>query len=210
MLFPTGAIYRGTPKHDSVGKVLQTYSRTGGQEAASEDAIHPLAQAEGLSGGERVTIRTSSPRAHKGAARRALHRAAVQGDGPLRRRTRTGNAAQLPAGSRLVGNRIKVPLVFERGPDKVWIYGALCVRDGQTLTQTAPSRNTTGYLALLQTLNQAYPQDELYLIADNLASHLSGPIRDWLAGYPRHHRIQHALIPVGVAWLNLIEGWWVS
>jgi hypothetical protein len=38
-----------------------------------------------------------------------------------------------------------------------------------------------------------------------LASHLSGPIRDWLADHPR---IQHAFIPVGAAWLNLIEGWW--
>jgi len=33
----------------------------------------------------------------------------------------------------------------------------------------------------------------------------SGPIRDWLATHPR---IQHAFIPVGAAWLNLIEGWW--
>ena len=46
---------------------------------------------------------------------------------------------------------------------------------------------------------------ELYLIADNLASHTSGPIREWLEAHPR---IQHAFIPVGAAWLNLIEGWW--
>jgi DDE superfamily endonuclease len=102
------------------------------------------------------------------------------------------------------GYHIKVPLDYERGPDKVWIYGALCVRNGQALTQTAPSRNTTGYLALLQTLDHASPQGELYLVADNLASHSSGPIRDWLADHPR---IQHAFIPVGAAWLNLIEGW---
>jgi hypothetical protein len=98
-----------------------------------------------------------------------------------------------------------VPLDYERGSDTVWIYGALSVRDGQALTQTAPARNTAGYLALLQTLAQAFPHGDLYLIADNLASHLSGPIRDWLAGHPR---IQHAFIPVGAAWLNLIAGWW--
>ena len=98
-----------------------------------------------------------------------------------------------------------MPLDYERGPDKVWVYGALCVHDGQVLTQTAPSRNTTGYLALLQALDHAYPQRDLYLVADNLASHLSGPIRDWLADHPR---ITHAFIPVGAAWLNLIEGWW--
>jgi hypothetical protein len=85
------------------------------------------------------------------------------------------------------------------------VYGALRVRDGQALTQTARSRNTTGYLDLLQTLDRTYPTGDLSLIADNLASHTSGPIRAWLALHPR---IQHAFIPVGAAWLNLIEGWW--
>ena len=59
--------------------------------------------------------------------------------------------------------------------------------------------------ALLTALDHAYPHDDLYLVADNLASHLSGPIRDWLTDHPR---LQHAFIPVGAAWLNLIEGWW--
>jgi hypothetical protein len=63
----------------------------------------------------------------------------------------------------------------------------------------------TGYLALLEALDQAYSHGSLYLVADNLASHRSGPIRDWLATHPR---IQHAFIPVGAAWLNLIERWW--
>ena len=78
------------------------------------------------------------------------------------------------------GHRIKVPSNYDRGPPKVWVYGALSVRDGQALTQTARSRNTSGYLELLQTLDRAYPTGELYLIADNLASHTSGPIREWL------------------------------
>jgi DDE superfamily endonuclease len=91
------------------------------------------------------------------------------------------------------------------GPDKVWVYGALRVQDGQALTQTAPARNTTGYLALLQRLDYMYPHGTLYLVADNLASHSSGPIRDWFTAHPR---FQHGFIPVGAAWLNLIEGWW--
>ena len=98
-----------------------------------------------------------------------------------------------------------MPRDYERGFDKVWVYGALCVRNGQALTQSAAARNTLGYLARLQTLDATYPHGALYLIADNLASHSSGPIRDWLAARPR---IQHAFIPVGAAWLNLIEGWW--
>jgi hypothetical protein len=102
-------------------------------------------------------------------------------------------------------HRIKAPLDYERGLDKVWVYGALCVRNGQVLTQTAPARNTAGYLALLQALDHTFRQGDLYLITDNLSSHSSGPIRDWLAAHPR---IQQVFIPVGAAWLNLIEGWW--
>lgn len=96
-----------------------------------------------------------------------------------------------------------MPLDYDRGLQKVWVYGALRVRDGQVLTQTAPARNTAGYLALLNTLDRSYAQGDLYLIADNLSSHTSGPIRDWLADHPR---FQHAFIPSGAAWLNLIEG----
>jgi len=103
------------------------------------------------------------------------------------------------------GHRIKVALDYGRGPEKVWIYGALAVQDGQALTQTALARNTASYLALLQALDHTFPHGDLYLITDNLSSHSSGPIRDWLLAHPR---IQQAFIPVGAAWLNLIEGWW--
>jgi hypothetical protein len=92
-----------------------------------------------------------------------------------------------------------------RGLDKVWIYGALAVRNGQALTQTAPARNTAWYLALLQTLDHTCPHGVLYLITDHLSSRSSGPIRDWLSAHPR---VQQTFIPVGAAWLNLIEGWW--
>lgn len=85
------------------------------------------------------------------------------------------------------------------------MFGALRVRDGRTLTQTTASRNTAGYLELLQAVERANPTGDVYLIADNLSSHTSGPIRDWLAAHPR---LRHAFIPVGAAWLNLIEGWW--
>jgi hypothetical protein len=73
------------------------------------------------------------------------------------------------------------------------------------VTLTARSRNTVGYVRLLDTVEQANPLGDLYLITDNLSSHKSPPVVEWLAGHPRVH---HTFIPTGACWLNLQEGWW--
>ncbi len=93
------------------------------------------------------------------------------------------------------------PLHYGRGPDKVWGYGALRLQDGQTLTQTTSTRNTAGFKALLEAVEQDNPDGELYLIADNPSSHTSAPIKEWLALYPQVH-IEP--VPTGVCSLNLI------
>jgi transposase len=103
------------------------------------------------------------------------------------------------------GHRIKAPLDYGRGPDKVWVYGALRERDGRAVTLTAPARNTAGYLRLLAAVERANPTGELYLIADNLSSHKSPPIQAWLDARPRVHQV---FLPKGACWLNLQEGWW--
>jgi hypothetical protein len=79
------------------------------------------------------------------------------------------------------------------------------VRDGHAVTPTTTARNTAGYLQLRTAIEEAHPSGDLYLIADHLSSHTSAPIREWLAKHPRIH---HVFMPVGAAWLNLIEGWW--
>ncbi|HSK98831.1 MAG TPA: transposase, partial [Rubrobacteraceae bacterium] len=54
-------------------------------------------------------------------------------------------------------------------------------------------------------IERAIPRGLIYLIADNLKIHDSVLVRKWLEEHPR---IEHAFIPKGAAWLNLIEGWW--
>jgi hypothetical protein len=103
------------------------------------------------------------------------------------------------------GHRIHAPLEYSRGPEKVWVYGALRVCDGQALTLTTRSRNTAGYLELLEAIAAANPTGELRLISDNLSSHKSPPIQAWLAANPR---VRHIFIPTGACWLNLQEAWW--
>ena len=78
------------------------------------------------------------------------------------------------------------------------------MRAGQEVTLTAPSRNTAGSLRLLQAVEEANPDGELSLITDNLSSHKSPPIQEWLAAHPRVHQM---FIPPRACWLNLQEGW---
>jgi hypothetical protein len=103
------------------------------------------------------------------------------------------------------GHRIKAPLEYGRGPEKVWGYGALRERDGQALTLTTRARNTAGYLQLLDAADAANPEGERYRIADNLSSHKSPPIAEWLTAHPR---VPQVFIPKGACWLNLQEPWW--
>jgi hypothetical protein len=77
------------------------------------------------------------------------------------------------------GHRIKAPLDYGRGPEKVWVYGALRVRDGHALTFPAPARTTTGYLRLLEAVDQANPDGDLNLVSATLSSHTSAPIQQW-------------------------------
>jgi DDE superfamily endonuclease len=103
------------------------------------------------------------------------------------------------------GHRVKAPPDYGRGPEKTWVYGAMRVRDGTTVTLTAPSRNSVGYQRLLTTVETANPAGAIVVITDNLSSHTSLSTRTWLADHPR---IQHTFIPKRACWLNLQEGWW--
>jgi transposase len=84
----------------------------------------------------------------------------------------------------------------------LWCSG---VEDGKSITFTSRARNSKGYLKLLGRIERSIPRGAIYLIADNLKTHKSAMVRQWLEEHPR---IDHAFIPKGAAWLNLIEAWW--
>jgi hypothetical protein len=103
------------------------------------------------------------------------------------------------------GHRVKAPLEYSRGPDKLWVYGGLRIRDGTEITCCARSRNSEGWIQLLQHIARTNPRGPIRIITDNLSTHTSGKVREWLA---RHRRVQQVFIPVGACWLNRAEGWW--
>ena len=87
----------------------------------------------------------------------------------------------------------------------MWVFGALRVEDGKSLTFTSRSRNAKGYLKLLEKIARSIPRGAIYVIADNLKTRKSVAERQWLEEHPR---IDNAFIPKGAAWPNLIEVWW--
>ena len=103
------------------------------------------------------------------------------------------------------GHRIKAPLEYSRGTDKTWVYGGLRISDGHEVTCCAPARNTAGWLRLLHDIARDNPRGPIRVVTDNLSSHTSRPVQQWLA---RHPRIQQVFIPKAACWLNLAEGWW--
>jgi hypothetical protein len=58
-------------------------------------------------------------------------------------------------------------LEYSRGLEKTWIYGALRVRDGKELTRCALSRDSKGYIALLDDIEADNPTGDIYIITDN-------------------------------------------
>ena len=97
----------------------------------------------------------------------------------------------------LDGHRVKAPLDYGRGPEKTWVYGALRVRDGQTVTLTAPSRNSVGYQDLLGAVEIANPVGTIMVITDNLSSHTSASTRTWLTDHPASSTPSSPRVPAG-------------
>lgn len=69
----------------------------------------------------------------------------------------------------------------------------------------ASQRNSACYIQFLTQIEATHPVGNLYLVTDNLSSHLSLAVRTWLADHPRLNQV---FIPKGACWLNLQEGWW--
>jgi hypothetical protein len=95
------------------------------------------------------------------------------------------------------GHRVKAPLDYGRGPEQTWVYGALRVADGQAITLTAPSRNSTGYQQLLAAVETANPAGTIVVITDNPSPATPAPAPHVAPGsspHPAHLHPQRGLL----------------
>jgi transposase len=86
-----------------------------------------------------------------------------------------------------------------------WVFGAFEPSTGLALTHCATRRDSPNFIALLDQVEQQWPEGELILIMDNLSIHKTLDVRLWALA---HERVRFLFQPTYAPWLNLIEPWW--
>jgi len=84
------------------------------------------------------------------------------------------------------------------------LLASLEVHSGQIRAEPIRRNNSATFIRFLRRLLAAYPDRELYLIADNGSSHRSQKTRAWVA---KHKRLHLTFTPTHASWLNQIEIW---
>ena len=84
------------------------------------------------------------------------------------------------------------------------LFAALEVATGKVTTQTRARHTAADFLAFLRQVERAYPQTDLSVVLDNVSSHKTPAIREWLEAHPR---VSFHFTPTSASWMNQIETW---
>ena len=83
------------------------------------------------------------------------------------------------------------------------LFAALRVHSGEVSGMTAPTRNRWDFIAFLDQLEAEIPAGRrVVAILDNLSTHKTVEVNDWLA---EHRRWQLVFTPTHASWLNQVE-----
>jgi transposase len=84
------------------------------------------------------------------------------------------------------------------------LFAALNTATGQIYGECKPTRNGADFLAFLKNAVKAHRRKEIHIVLDNLSTHTTPEVREWLEKHPRVH---FHFTPVGSSWINQIEIW---
>jgi transposase-like protein/transposase/transcriptional regulator with XRE-family HTH domain len=85
------------------------------------------------------------------------------------------------------------------------LFAAFNIADGTVISQTYRRRRAVEFKKFLVAIDTAVPEElDVYLVCDNLSTHKTPAINDWLARHPRFH--MH-FTPTGSSWMNQVERW---
>lgn len=84
------------------------------------------------------------------------------------------------------------------------LFAALNVGTGEVIGECKPNRNGANFLAFVKKAVRPHAGKEIHVVLDNLSTHTTPEVRDWLAKNPHIH---FHFTPVGSSWINQVETW---
>jgi transposase len=85
------------------------------------------------------------------------------------------------------------------------LFAAFNIADGTVISALHRQHRAVEFRKFLVAIDKAVPAElDVHLVCDNLATHKTPAIRDWLARHPRFH--VH-FTPTGSSWINQVERW---
>jgi transposase len=85
------------------------------------------------------------------------------------------------------------------------LFAAFNIADGTVISELHRQHRAVEFKKFLVTIDKAVPDElDVHLICDNLATHKTPAINDWLA---KHPRFTLHFTPTGSSWINQVERW---
>ena len=85
------------------------------------------------------------------------------------------------------------------------LFAAFNIADGTVISELHRRHRAVEFLRFLRKIDKAVPAGlDVHLVCDNLATHKTPEVRQWLARRPRFH--VH-FTPTGSSWINQVERW---
>jgi transposase-like protein/transposase len=85
------------------------------------------------------------------------------------------------------------------------LFAAFDITDGTVISQIHRRHRAAEFKKFLVAIDKAVPgQLDVHLVCDNLATHKTPAIQDWLTKHPRFHL---HFTPTGSSWINQVERW---
>jgi transposase len=85
------------------------------------------------------------------------------------------------------------------------LFAAFNIADGTVISAIHRQHRAIEFKRFLIAIDKAVPAElDVHLVCDNLATHKTPAIRDWLAKHPRFYI---HFIPTGSSWINQVERW---
>jgi transposase len=85
------------------------------------------------------------------------------------------------------------------------LFAAFNIADGTVISAIHRQHRAVEFRKFLTAIDKAVPPElDVHLVCDNLATHKTPAIRDWLDRHPRFHL---HFVPTGSSWINQVERW---